>query len=240
MVQDLCPSASGPFDFGDRCIRETWAYLFPTGIVFLLCLFSLPFSLPPRVRRALGLDALQPFLTLDEAEALSSDFNAHTPDHDGDGESATVQKPALWQTIVLTTISLLEGSAWFGLGVWNRIIGEPIEASSVLPPLFGLSWIYAVLRSSLRSSPTVPYDLLVLFVVHVVMGLWIIGALVYAQYVLDEPLPAVGWCVGIVACFAGVVVQLIVVVNMPIAVPNARIKKDVVSPIHSLGNSVIE
>ncbi|KZP20509.1 hypothetical protein FIBSPDRAFT_1044782 [Athelia psychrophila] len=223
MVSDLCPSASGPFDFGDRCIRETWAYLFPTGIVFFLCLFSLPFSLPPRVRRALGLDALQPFLTLDEAEMLSSDVHAL----DRDGESAAIPTPALWRTIMLTSISLLEGAAWLGLGVYYRVLGDPIEASSILPPLLGLSWIYAVLRSSLRPSVTVPYDLLILFVVHVVMGLWIIGALVYAQYVLDEALPGIGWMTGVGACMAGVVVQLVIVINMPMAVPDSRIKKDV-------------
>lgn len=229
MVQDLCPSASGPFDFGDRCIRETWAYLFPTGIVFFLCLFSLPFSLPPRVRRVLGLDALQPFLTLEEAEVLSSDVHAL----DRDGESATVPKPSLWRTVMLTSISLLEGTAWFGLGMYYRVIGDPIEASSILPPLLGLSWIYAVLRSSLRPSVTVPYDLLILFVVHVVMGLWVIGALVYAQYVLDEALPGIGWMMGIGACMAGVVVQLAIVINMPMAVPDSRIKKDVVSAVYS-------
>ncbi|KAF7982664.1 hypothetical protein HWV62_27123 [Athelia sp. TMB] len=223
MVEDLCPSASGPFDFGDRCIRETWAYLFPTGIVFLLCLFSLPFSLPPRIRRALGLDALQPFLTLDEAEAHSSDVRAL----DREAEAAIASKPSLWRRIVLTSISVLESAAWLGLGVYYRVTGDPIDASSALPPLLGLSWIYAVFRSGLRPSVTVPYDLLILFVVHVVMGLWIIGALVYADYVLGEPLPSIGWMVGVVACMAGVVVQLVVVINMPMAVPDSRIKKDV-------------
>lgn len=229
VVSNLCPSASGPFDFGDRCIRETWAYLFPTGIVFFLCLFSLPFSLPLRVRRVLGLDALQPFLTLDEAEALSSDV--HTLDRDG--ESATIRKPSLWRTIMLTSISLLEGAAWLGLGLYYRVTGDPISASSILPPILGLSWIYAVLRSSLRPSVTVPYDLLILFVVHVVTGLWIIGGLVYAQYVRDEELPGIGWMTGIGACMAGVVVQLAIVINMPMAVPDSRMKKDVVSVICS-------
>jgi len=216
----LCPSPS-PFDFADPCIRESWASLLPAILVFTLCLFSLPISLPKCVHNFLGLTTFKTFLTLHEAEAL----DASVADDEVEVEIDVGSKPPLWRTLLISTLSVVETLAWIALGTY-RIVTGPFHPSSLLPYVLALAWIYASLRPILRPSSTPPYDLFWLFSVHLVMGVLMLGGVLYSHHVLDAPMPGRLSIVGLVGNLVGVVVGLVVVVNIPMAVPSSRVKKE--------------
>jgi hypothetical protein len=218
----LCPTSPSPFDFADPCIRESWASLLPAILVFILCLFSLPVSLPKRVHDFLGLTTFKPFLTLHEAEAL----DASTADDEVEVEIGVGSKSPLWRTLLISTISVVETLAWLALGAYRTITAGPFHSSSLLPFILVLAWIYASLRPILRPSSTPPYDLFSLFSVHLVTGVLMLGGVLYSHYVLDAPMPGRLSIVCLVGNLVGVVVGLVVVVNIPMAVPSGRVKKE--------------
>jgi hypothetical protein len=217
----LCPSSPSPFNFADPCIRESWASLLPAILVFILCLFSLPISLPKRVHNFLGLTTFKPFITLHEAEA----FDASAADHEVVVGIDVGSKPPLWRTLLISTLSVVETLAWLALGTY-RITAGPFHSNSLLPFILALAWIYSSLRPILRPSSTPPYDLFSLFSVHLVMGVLMLGGVLYSHHVLDAPMPGRLYIVGLVANLVGVAVGLVVVVNIPMAVPSNRVKKE--------------
>jgi len=214
----LCPSSLSPFDFADPCIRESWASLLPAVLVITLCFFSLPISLPKRVHNFLGLTTFKTFLTLREAEALDASVVDEV-------ETDVVSRPPLWRTLLISTLSVVETLAWLALGLY-RLITRPFHPSSLLPFILALAWIYASLRPILRPSSTPPYDLFSLFVVHLVTGMLMLGGVLYSHHVLDAPMPGRLSMIGLVGNLVGVVVGFVVVVNIPMAVPSSRVKKE--------------
>ena len=83
----LC-DAAGFLDFQNPCIRATWAALLPAALVFVLCLSAVPLPhVAPLARKLTSLlkAPFQPFLTLEEAEALQLGASG-----DGGADGATV------------------------------------------------------------------------------------------------------------------------------------------------------
>ncbi|KAF7979924.1 hypothetical protein HWV62_40336 [Athelia sp. TMB] len=216
---ELCPN-SGPFQFSNPCIRESWAAIVPAAVVAVLCLFKLPISIPARIQNVLGVNAFHRFLTLHEAEALDA-----ASDDDSAAEVIEVTaKPPLWRTVLLSAICLLQAIAWLALASY-RLITDPFHPSSLLPYVLAVPWIYASLRAILRPFSTPPFDLFALFVVHLATGLLMLGGVLYGHYVLDGPMAPPLILAGLSLNVAGVLIALGVVVNIPLGVPSSRVKE---------------
>lgn len=221
----LCPLSPSPFDFADPCIRESWASIFPAILVFVLCFLSLPISLPQRLRGFLGLTTFTTYLTLHEAEAL----DASTAENEVEVEIDVTEKPPLWRTLLISTISIVETLAWLALGCY-RLVTSPFNPSSLLPFILALSWIYLLLRSVLRPSSTPQYDVFALFGVHLVMGVLMLGGVLYTHHVLAAPMPGMMSMACLVGNMVGVIAGLVTLLNIPMAVPSSKVKKeDIVS-----------
>lgn len=226
MASDLCSGASSPFHFADPCIRESWAAILPAAIVLLLCISHLPVAIPVYVQNVLGVNTFRRFLTLHEAEAL----NAASEDA-VDVEIVVNAKSPLWRTLLLCGIALLQSMAWLALASY-RLITEPFHASLVLPYVLALPWLYATLRPLLKPLSTPPYDLFVLLLVHLFMGILMLGGALYTHYVLGGSLARPLVLAGLSVNIAAVLVNLVVVINIPMGAPSSRVKEaDIVSLI---------
>ncbi|CDO68600.1 hypothetical protein BN946_scf184996.g31 [Trametes cinnabarina] len=199
----------------DACVRGFWAAVIPFAfIVFVLV------SLTPPVRLTLRIikKPLTNFLPLAEAEALVYGDN-------GKEENAEDVVP-LWRTLVLSTVSLIECLLWLGIGCYSLIVNPEDTWTVWRDVLIAATWFYAALRPIIRPTATVPYDLLVLFGSHLVLGTIIFLGLLYDRYVyaipLSSPMVIVVHVVNLIAV-GGV---FTVVMNMPLAIPSKYIKKE--------------
>lgn len=214
----LCES--GALDFTNACTRDTWASIPAAALVVVFCLLSLPIKLPARVRK-LG-EPFKTFLTLHEAEAL-----------DVQDERETVEVSAvvpLWRTVVFALLGLVEALGWAGEGSYRIVIASDDVWSIVRPFLISLTWLYTVVRPVASPTATPPYDVFVLYILHLVGGTLMLGGAIYESTVYGVPLPHGVILVGLYANLLIVVALLAVVMSMPIGVPSSRVKKsDIVS-----------
>lgn len=188
------------------CIRGYWASAIPFGFLILV---------PPL--RVLA-KHLRPksYLTLEEAEAL-------LPAEDDVGEDAAAAP--LWRTLVLSAVSLLQCSAWIAAATYTVAVSPADIWNGVSHFLMATTWLYAGLRPIVKPLISFPYDLLVLFCLHLTCSTAVFVGYLYDSYVLAvslEPLTVATNALNIVAV-TGV---LAVVMNMPLAVPSKRIRKE--------------
>lgn len=232
---------SSPLDFSSDCVRSFWATLLPAVLVFLLSLYRVP--LPSPLRKALGFvtSPLTPFLTLEEAEALDATADKDENEND-DGATHTTStavgaRVPLWRTIILVWLALAETLVWLSISTFAFLLSSshPIPPSSptATPPhlfatlalLTSLSWLYATIRPIALPSPTVPFDLLALYSVHLVVLVLKVGGAVYDVSVLGmggpNGLVVLGWGADGLA--------LVVLLGMlwwwPVGIPSARVEK---------------
>lgn len=218
----LCPGSLSPWELADPCIRESWAAIIPAALVLLLCVSQLPISFPPSVRNVLGTDTFRTFLTLHEAEALEcTSKDAFAVEID----IAPKSRP------LLCFISLLQSFAWLALALY-RLATQPVHPSPLLPGVLALPWIYVSLCLLLRPSSAPPYDLFVLLLAHLAMGVLMLGGALYTHCVLNEPSPGSPILAGLFVNVVGVLVGLEAIMSIPMDVPStrSRVKKaDIVS-----------
>ena len=248
----LCPDA-GAFAFDDPCVRYSWSALLPASFVFLLCLFSLPIPLPLVLTRFFA-DLKSPFesyLNLHEAEALDiSAGDDHEQDANAvpttDTSTLEIEVPVtvpLWRTIMFAFVGLVEALSWLSYGSYKLIdlLSEPLPNYSyhivpdflgtiISPFLIAVSWVYTVVRPIVKPTATPPYDLFVVYSAHFVTGILLLGGELFDYGVEFGSMPPLMVTLALSANLLAVSGLLIVLGNMPLAVPSNRVKKeDIVS-----------
>ena len=211
-------------DFGDPFVRELWACILPSAFVILFCATLIP--VPGWLRsvwRRVSLP-LRNSLTLEEAEAYEA---AHEHEKGIHPDHSTPTKPAtsIPQTIALSGLALLQVLVWLGLGSYSFAVHAKIW-DGVLSVVTALTWLYASLRPVIWSSQTVFYDLFTLYLAHLVTGLIVLGGLFFDHSVYQLPLPSQAALAARVVNLSVLTLLLVIVLNMPFAVPSARINKD--------------
>ncbi|EGN91771.1 hypothetical protein SERLA73DRAFT_157398 [Serpula lacrymans var. lacrymans S7.3] len=221
----LCGN-NGPFDFSDPCIRASWSSLFPAALVFALCVFSIP--IPSRIRKLIqSLCApVEPYLTLHEAEALdtaaATDSAATTPE-----DVVEVQNTVpLWRTLVLACVALLQALLWVGIGSYAVLTDKTHIWTGISSFLVAVSWLYASCRPVFSPKATVPFDLFVLYIIHLISGVLLLGGVLYEHRLFGVPLPSKLALTGLVLNLVAVFVVLVTVLKMPFNVPSNRVKKE--------------
>jgi hypothetical protein len=209
-------------DFGNPFVRELWACILPFAFVILFCTTLIPV---PGGIRSVWHRVSRPFrnsLTLEQAEAYET---AHEKGEPADHYAPTKSVTSIFRTIVLSGLALLQVLVWLGLGSYSFATHTNIW-DAILPVVTAATWLYASLRPIIWSSQTVFYDLFALYLAHLVTGLTVLGGLFFDHSVYRLPLPSQAVLAARVVNLSVLVILLVTVLNMPFAVPSARINKD--------------
>ncbi|KAI0772936.1 multidrug resistance-associated ABC transporter [Trametes elegans] len=199
----------------DACVRGFWAAVIPFVFVGLVLVSAIP---PVRAALRIAKGPFTNFLPLHEAEALIAE--------DDTAEEEEDDVVPLWRTLVLSTVSLIESLLWVGAGSYSLIVNPDDSWNSVHNFLIATTWFYAALRPIIRPTATVPYDLLVLFGLHLLFGFVTFFGYVYARYVYAVPFPSPLITAVTVINLVAVAGVFTVIMNMPLGIPSKRVKKE--------------
>lgn len=213
----LC-DAAGPFDFENSCIRATWTSLLPAAFVFALCITSLPL---PRVLQNVNIFGapLQPFLTLEEAEALNASVDGRAYVATAPRKGATAP---LWRTAALVFVGLAETLVWLTYGSYNLTNDVATPWIKTLPFFLASSWLYTVVRSVVRSIVTVPLDLFYVYFVLLIATVLQLGSVAYDYVVFDVPLPSTVNILALLLNFFAILQLFTIVLSIPFAIPSEQ------------------
>ena len=233
-MMQFCPSEE-LFNFSDPCIRQAWSSFLPVILVFIICLAKIPIQIP--IPDRLNFIPFSSFLNLNDAVAL--DAVAEKMRRAADGEIledvdviSKDAKPSFWRTFLLCTVALIETLAWIAYGSFRIIISQKqddpkaFDTTLVLPFILALPWIYALFRPLLKPPLTPPYDLFVLYLAHLVMGVIMLGAVLFNHLSYDESLPETWGLVGLVGNLALLILGLVLIVSARMAVPPKGVNPD--------------
>jgi len=228
----LC-DAAGPFDFENSCIRATWTSLLPAAFVFVLCIFALPL---PRVLRNVTIfgATFQPFLTLEEAEAMNASV-------DGREYVATVPRKGavapLWRTAVLVFVGLAETLVWLTYGSYNLTNDFGTPWVKTLPFFVAFSWLYTVVRPVVRPIVTAPLDLFYVYLTLLLASVLQLGSIAYDYAVFDVPSPSTVNILALLLNFFAILELFTIILSIPFAIPseqaNEQLDASVFALIHS-------
>ncbi|KIY74057.1 hypothetical protein CYLTODRAFT_385456 [Cylindrobasidium torrendii FP15055 ss-10] len=216
----LCSNA-GALEFGDACVRGTWAALLPAVWVGIFLLYALPIRAPALIRRFV-VSPFKTFLPLHEAEALLVD------EEDDHATLQVPQKPPLWRTVLFALFGLGEALCWIAYGSYRVVESQGNAWSVARPFVIATTWLYTVIKPITRPSPTPPYDVFILYVAHFVTGIIMVGGMLYDIVINEQPRPSSLIEAGLYANLVTVVLALSVILGMPLDVPSSRVKKDLI------------
>ncbi|KAJ7145739.1 multidrug resistance-associated ABC transporter [Mycena epipterygia] len=216
----------GAFDFGDACVRSSWSAVLPMLVVVLLCI-SLPVKFPSPIQRLFATikAPFTTYITLHEAEAV--DFQSAGEIAVEDAQIDVPEVVALWRSLVFTLAGLLQSLAWIASTVFYFVMTDAADPWSLTQHLLiALSWLYTAVRPIVFPSATAPYDLFLVYILHAVGAILLLGGHLFACAVGDAPLPSTLILVGLSANLAIVLLLLYVTVQMPMNLPSTRVKKE--------------
>ena len=219
----LCGNDLDPFDFQSQCVREVWGSFLPAGLVLFLCLLSIP------IPHALDFffSPFKTYLTLHEAEAFDGNIdNISSQDDIGD----SVGSVPLWRTVVFVFVGIIQCLSWIAHGSC-RLHNDPRDVfGGLLPFLVAIAWLYTIIRPISHPIAVSPFDLFSIYLVLFCVGSLRIGGIFFDHNVIGLPWPSSITLVALSANLLALLVLLIVVLNIPLALPSNRInKKDIVS-----------
>ncbi|THH14161.1 hypothetical protein EW146_g6141 [Bondarzewia mesenterica] len=223
----FCPAATA-VQFSNPCIRTFWSTFLPAVLVILFAVASIP--IPTRVRKLTRAftTPFRHFLTLPEAEAL--DAAAAAGDTVAGDEDVNVygKTPAvpLWKTLVFSWIALLESLTWLAVGSYIAFQGSEVVLDIVHAFVAAVAWLYAAIRPVVRPQPTPPFDLFSLYFLNLALEIYNFGGIIYDLKILDLPLPSPLIIVAHVLNLVAILVLLLVILDMPLAVPSKRVDKE--------------
>ncbi|KAJ7725290.1 hypothetical protein DFH07DRAFT_970902 [Mycena maculata] len=213
---------TGAFDFEDACVRSWWSAALPFLVAFTFCVASLRVPWPCPLQRLIDAAKapFKTFITLQEAVDIQST----------EGEDAQTDVPApvpLWPSRVFAFAGLLQSLAWLAAAFLQILDFLADDASGFTKYLLvSLSWLYTTVRSIASPPPTTPYDLFVLYLLHLAGGALLLGGRLFDYAVGDAPLPATLVLVGLSGNLGIVFVLLTVTLDMPMNLPSTRVKKE--------------
>ncbi|KAI0705448.1 multidrug resistance-associated ABC transporter [Earliella scabrosa] len=200
----------------DACVRGFWAAIIPTAFVAVVLLTSIP---PVRALLTVAKGPFSNFLPLHEAEALI------TGEEDiEEGEEGPVVP--LWRTLVLSSVSLVETLLWLCVGCYSLIVDPENIWFGVRDFLVAATWFYATLRPILWPTATAPFDLFSLYSLHLTLAIVTFIGHIYDRYVFGIPMPTSLRLAVYIVNLLAISGLFTLVMNMPLAIPSRRVKKD--------------
>ncbi|KAJ7794752.1 hypothetical protein B0H14DRAFT_3888596 [Mycena olivaceomarginata] len=182
-TMQVCSNSSA-FDFWNGCVRSSWSAVLPFVVVFTFCVPSLRIPWPSPLRRLFtALKAsFTPFITLHEAELVDLQSAGATGVDDqeivGFFRALPGSRAASFTSL---PIKLMRGVS-------------PNLSSSHFP---GYTPLY---DQSRRLFATVPYDLFVIYLLHLVGGVLVLGGRLFDYAVGETSLPSTPYPSGPQRC----------------------------------------
>ena len=173
------------------------------------------------------------FVTIREAEALDATRDAsQTADSTEDEFKGATDKNVLplWRTLLLACVALLQTLVWVAVGSYTLLTDKMHLWSGISSLLVACTWLYAACRPVFLPKPTIPFDLFVLYAIHLATGVLLLGGVLYEHSIFGVSLPPHLTVAGLVFNVVAVLVALITVLKMPFNIPAKHIKvADIVS-----------
>ncbi|KAJ7863242.1 hypothetical protein B0H13DRAFT_2237132 [Mycena leptocephala] len=202
---------SGAFEFEDACVRSSWSTVLPALVVLALCIFPFLLGTP-----------FKTYITLHEAEG--ADFQS------SGGEDEPIEVPrgvALWRARLFTVAGLLQTLIWIAIAVFYSLMADTVDAWSFAQCLLlAFSWLYTAVRPIVSPPVTAPYDLFLVYTLHVMGGVLLLGGQLFDYAVAAAPLPSAPILLGLFVNLVAILALLYVTVQMPMNLPSSRIKKE--------------
>lgn len=213
-------------DLTNPCVRELWSTLPSIAFVALILLFSLPLPLPRLASKVLVRirAPFLPTLTVSEAEELERQFvleDSTEPPH----SEQLLTHPAApkWSTVLFAVLAFVELAAWLALGIVHtaHVIrhANSFDLLTWIPFLVSFTWVYAFIRLLHRPPVTPPYDLFVLFILHLTGSVLTLGGQLYSSRTLGTPLPPPLTLTAESVHLGILVILLSLIVALPLNVP---------------------
>lgn len=215
------------------CARSLWGAVIPAAFVFLLCVIAIP--VPTWLANLIRpiKHYFTPFLTLQEAEALDAAAASESKaalDEGGQGEPEAVggkqvESGLLWKPLLLSWIALIETLVWLAIASFTVIQdqGDPVFVASSF--VFALTWLFATVRPVVRPTPTPPFALFTLYLIHTVVELVSLASFAYNKQAYDIPLPPALTFAAHLLNLGALFILLAITLSMPLAIPGNRIDK---------------
>ncbi|CAE7221585.1 unnamed protein product [Rhizoctonia solani] len=218
-------------DLTNECIRDTYTLAAPVFLTVCILLYHTISTIRPRSTARTQLQAsrttpcsiFQPFLTLEEAEAIEYDAPG-----DSDVGPAPPKRsgPPQWKTAILVFVALLETIVWTIHGCYSLFLISSSKGniwSSLLVLATAASWVYATIRPFVRRRVATPtYDLLVFYLVRLVGTIITAGSLLFGRYVYGDQVPR-AHVTGLAADSVAISLGLGVLLSFPMGVPSVHV-----------------
>jgi hypothetical protein len=130
------------------------------------------------------------------------------------------------RSLVFTFAGLLQSLAWIASGLFY-FAADQVDAWRLTQSfLVAFSWLYTTVRPIASPFATVPYDLFVIYLLHLVGGVSVLGGRLFDYAVGETSLPSTPTLVGLSANLATVLVLLYFTAKMPMDLPSTCVKKE--------------
>jgi ABC-type spermidine/putrescine transport system permease subunit I len=208
---------------------DSWSALAPALVVLVLLVAAMPFKSPlplwfRRPQRFVS-KSFTTYLSLHEAEALDS-APADSADPPSPVRPATVVP--LWRSLLIAFAGLVETLAWVSTAAFDIVLSDARE--TLLGLAIAFSWAYTVARTVAKPPATAPYDLIVIYFLHLLGSTLHLGGFIFEHIVSGAPLPSIVSLFSQSVNLAIIGTLLFVTMGMPIGLPSARVQKeDIVS-----------
>ncbi|TFK37278.1 multidrug resistance-associated ABC transporter [Crucibulum laeve] len=220
----------GPFDFHNVCVRATWGACLPAALVFAICLYSIPTPRPVRKFTSFIKAPFVPFLTLHEAGSLEA--------HSASGDAIVAVEMAniipLWRTIVFVFAGLFQTLFWIVNGSYLLYSDRTDVWEVARAFLLAITWLYTAVRPITHPTATPPYDLFSIYITLFITSTLQLGGILFDNGVSGVPLPPMTTIIAISANLLLIGALLLVVLNIPLAIPSSSVKKDDIGKAVSL------
>ncbi|KAJ7850608.1 hypothetical protein B0H14DRAFT_2581828 [Mycena olivaceomarginata] len=165
-------SSSGAFDLWDGCVRSSWSAILPFLVMITFCVASLRIPWPSPLQKLFtALKApFRTFITLHEAEAVDLQSAGEMA---ADSEIRVPQATPFGRSLVFTFAGVLQSLAWIASGVFYFVATHQAEAWHFAQfLLIAVSWLYTAVRPIASPFATAPYDLFVIYLLHLAGGVF--------------------------------------------------------------------
>ncbi len=167
------------------------------------------------------------FLSLSEAEAYELD--GASPG----GETKPADKPPLWFTLLLVVVATLEVIAWTVVAAFTFVTGgKDAIWYGVRAAILAYTWVYAAIKPILKSKVAPSYDLIALYVLHLIGAILMLGGALYEHKVYFEPLPPPAILAAYSLNLAAVITLLFAMFSRPVAMPSSAVNQEEIVRYH--------
>jgi hypothetical protein len=142
------------------------------------------------------------------------------------GDSEQVELGLFWKPFLLSWIALIETVVWPGIASFTAIQDQRDSVFVASPFVFALTWLFAIVCPIVQPTPTPPFDLFTLYLIHTVVELVSVASFTYNKHAHDTPLPLALTTFAAHILNLGVLLNLVTItLSMPLAIPSNRIDK---------------